>query len=446
MMRLCAGDAAKAVQGMLCGAPEATPIEGVAIDNRKVEKGFLFVPIRGARFDGHDFIPAAFAAGAALCLSERDVPFAHIRVADSLAAFQSLAGYYKSRFPIHTVGITGSVGKTTTKELLSSALSEAFSVLKSPGNLNNQTGVPQALFQIEPHHQVAVIEMGTNHFGEIASLARMVQPDFCVFTNIGDAHIEHLGSREGILRAKCEMLESMAPGGKVFVNGDDALLSRLRQERGDCISFGFGPENDFYATDMVENGLLGTEFTACFGEIRLRIRVPAPGRHMVSNALCALAVGTTLGMDGSAIARGIAQYSPLPGRMCVQHGRDVTVLNDVYNANPSSVRAALDVLAEAKGRRLCILGDMLELGEEAARYHRETGQYAAEKGIDQVICVGALSRETLAGAGERGIYFETQEALLAKLGGLIQPGDTVLVKASRGMALEKTVEALLQSF
>ncbi len=443
-------EAVRAAGGVYHGPTDALKriVRGVVIDNRKVEQDFLFVPIKGERFDGHDFIPAAYEAGVLACVTQKaletDRPY--ILVKDSLAAFQSLAEFYKNLFDLKTIGITGSVGKTTTKEMIASVLAQRFSVLKSEGNLNNQTGVPLSVLCIEDSHDVAVVEMGTNHFGEIRNLAKIARPDFCFLTNIGEAHIEHLGSKEGILKAKAEMLEYKRAGGRVFVNGDDPYLAALRKARDDVSAFGLDPQNDIFAKDIVPRGLEGTDFIACFDSKELPLHVPSPGGHMVYNALAAVAAGLALGMEPEAIAKGVREYAPISGRMCIEQKNGITVLNDVYNANPGSVRAALDVLAYAEGRKVCVLGDMLELGENAERYHRETGAYAAKK-ADLVLCVGTLAQRMCEGAKEAGassMWFHTQEALLEQRGEIVQPGDTVLVKASRGMHLEHTVERLLK--
>ena len=423
------------------------PVRGVVIDHRKVEKGFLFIPIKGERFDGHDFIPAAYEAGALACISERaqegDRPY--MAVASSLQAYQDIAAFYKSLFSVKTFGITGSAGKTTTKEVLSDVLSQTFCVLKTEGNLNNQTGVPQTLLRLEETHEAAVIEMGTNHFGEIRSLARMVQPDFCFLTNIGTAHIEHLGSREGILRAKSEMLEYIRPGGRVFVNGDDDLLKGMKRRRSDVTTFGIAPENDVFAADICAQGLLGTAFTACCEGERIPVFIPSPGRHMVVNALAAVCAGMAMDMRPEDIAGGIAAYQPVGHRMQIRQVNGVTVINDAYNANPGAMKAAVDVLCMADGRKVCILGDMMELGDQAERMHREVGEYAAARGVDLLLCVGAFSRfmaEQAARSGARAVWFATQAELLKELERYLCAGDSVLVKASRGMRMEQTVERL----
>ena len=413
-------------------------IKGVAIDNRKIEQDFLFVPIKGERFDGHSFIKSAFENGAVITLSEKTLEnLPYILVEDSLAAFQNIAEWYKSRFSAKTVGITGSVGKTTTKEMVASVLSVAFDTMYSKGNLNNQTGVPQNIFMLEERHKAAVIEMGTNHFGEIDSLAKMVKPDICLLTNIGQCHIEFLGSRDGILKAKTEMLPHMKEGGSVVVNGDDDKLCTLKSQRKDVITFGIESDCDIKAQNIVDNGLDGSEFTVD-GE---KYTVPSPGRHMIYNALACIAVGRLFKMTPAQIKEGLINYKPISGRMNIVHTGKITILDDVYNANPNSMRSALDVLAYAKGRKIAVLGDMFELGEKEAEYHCSVGEYAKDK-ADIVLCVGALSENTAKGAGDKGVHFKTQDELIAALPNIIKEGDSVVVKASHSMRLENTVEAL----
>lgn len=443
-------DAVSAVGGVYYGEEDALlkTVKGVVIDNRKVEDDFLFVPIRGERFDGHDFIPAAYDAGALACITQKalNTQQPYILVDDSSAAFRSLAEFYKTLFDVKTIGITGSVGKTTTKEMIAGVLSKSFNVLKTEGNLNNQTGVPLTVLRLEDDHDAAVVEMGTNHFGEIRNLSKIARPDLCFLTNIGEAHIEHLGSKDGILKAKSEMLEYMNENGRVFVNGDDPYLRKLKESRTDVTTFGLENNNDIYAKEIVNKGLDGTDFVACFCGRELFVHVPSPGIHMVYNALSAIAAGLALGMEPEAVAEGIAEYEPISGRMCIEKKNGITVLNDVYNANPGSVRAALDVLSYAAGRKVCVLGDMFELGENAAAYHYETGAYAAKK-ADLVVGVGTLAEQIFAGAQETGgdaRWFKTQDELLEALDGIIKADDTVLVKASHGMHLEHTVDRLLK--
>lgn len=423
-----------------------TLIPDVVIDSRAAKGGALYVPIQGERFDGHDFIGAARETGAACVLTER--PLAeppYVLVNSTLDALQNIAAHYRNQFSIPIIAITGSVGKTSTKEMVAAVLSSRFSVLKTQGTMNNQTGVPLTLFRLNRQHDVAVIEMGTNHFGEIAALAKMTSPTICLLINIGVAHIEFFESRPGILKAKTEMLPYLREGGRTIVNNDDDMLATLTN----VMRYGTGEECELRAVDIEERGLDGMSFTAVYGDESVPVRVPAPGQHAVSNALAAMAVGLTLGLSLSALAEGVAAYVPPAGRMNITHTKRFTVLDDSYNANPISVMAAIDVLEKAEGRRVCILGDMFELGDQADDYHEVAGMYAAMHGLDLIICVGPLSEQLFLGAHalapRRVRYFETQESLLSMLPGLLEDGDTILVKASRGMRLEETVKTLLEN-
>ncbi|MBQ3273852.1 MAG: UDP-N-acetylmuramoyl-tripeptide--D-alanyl-D-alanine ligase [Christensenellaceae bacterium] len=448
MKSIAVREAVKAVSGIYHGPEELQDrlIRGIAIDNRKTEKDWLFVPIKGDRFDGHSFIDGAFEAGALVTLSEKRTDHPYIEVKDTAAAFRDIAEYYKSLFDIKTVGITGSVGKTTTKEMIASVLSQSFNTIYTQGNLNNQTGVPLTVLGIEETHEAAVIEMGTNHFGEIAAVAKVARPDVCVLTNIGEAHLEFLGSKEGILKAKTEMLDYMKEGGKVVINGDDPYLRTLKEKRSDTVSFGFNEDNDIYVSDIDERGLEGIAFTAVTASGELKAFVHVPGRHMVLNAMAAAAVGLIYGMDLDSIAKGIDAYEPLSGRFSIKKGNGLTVIDDVYNASPTAMKSSIDALSLAQGRKVCILGDMLELGDSSRVKHLSVGRYASDKDIDLIIAVGRQAEAIAEGSSENGsetAYFEDQESLIEKIGYLIKEGDTVLVKASRGMHLEKTVERLL---
>lgn len=415
-------------------------ILGVTIDSRAVCPGSLFVPIKGENHDGHVFLPEAREAGALCCLTEKPLGSEpYILVGSALGAFQDIAAYYRSLFDIPVVGISGSAGKTTTKELISGVLEQEYSVLKNEGNLNNQTGVPITILRLECRHEAAVIEMGMNHFGEIRNLSRIARPRVCVLTNIGEAHLEFLGSKEGILKAKSEMFEYMEPGGHVVINGDDPLLASLVSRFPDAVTYGFGEGNKVRAKDVIDLGLDGVSFTASRGGKETKLHVPSPGAHMVLNALAALAVGEILGVSEERIRRGISGFEPASGRMHVTETGSITIINDAYNANPTSMAASICIAAKAKGRKVCILGDMFELGENGSEYHKGIGYHAAKEGIDVIVCVGELSKnicEAALGQGANALYFEDREALIAALPSLIESGDTVLVKASHGMHLE----------
>ena len=390
--------------------------ESVSIDTRTMAPGALYVPVRGDVFDGHRFIPQAFEKGAKLTLSEVDVPYPHILVRDCVQAFQTLAHAYRCQFQIPLVGITGSAGKTTTRGMVSAVLSTAYKTHSTTGNLNNQTGVPQVLFGLLPEHECAVVEMGTNHFGEIDALAAMSEPTMCLITNIGEAHIEFFGSREGIFQGKTEMLPHMRPGGRIIVNGDDEYLCRIP----DAFTFGFGKQNDLWAEDAREDNLFGASFTACWDGGRLPIQLQVPGHHMILNALSAVAVGLALHVPPEKMQQGLASFAPISGRMAVEKLPRFTLLNDVYNANPTSMKASLQVLSRAAGRKVCILGDMLELGEQAAELHERVAQEAAEMGIDVIVGVGPLLHAAV--AQTKGLGFETQVDMLKSLPDLLKTG------------------------
>ncbi len=410
--------------------------DSVSIDTRTMLPGALYVPVKGEVFDGHRFIPQSMEKGAKLTLSEIDTPYPHIRVNDCVKSFQALAHAYRCQFDIPLVGITGSAGKTTTRAMVSAVLSTAYNTHSTMGNLNNQTGVPQVLFGLMPEHQCAVVEMGTNHFGEIDALAAMSEPTMCLLTNIGEAHIEFFGSREGIFRGKTEMLPHMRPGGRIIVNGDDDYLRRVPN----AYTFGFGRENDLWAEGALEDDLFGASFTACWANGRLPIHLQVPGHHMILNALSAVAVGLALNVPPDKIQQGLAAFSPISGRMAVEKLSRFTLLNDVYNANPTSMKASLQVLSGVSGRKVCILGDMLELGEQAAVLHERVAQEASELNINVIIGVGPLFYEALQQTCM--LRFRTQGEMMHQLPDLLKNGDTILVKGSRGMHLERTVDLI----
>ncbi len=451
MTNLILGQVVDACEGKYFGDESALKkqVEGIVIDNRSVLEGFLFVPIKGDRFDGHEFIESAYDAGALCCLSENEIEGRpYILVKSTQLALQEIAKYYRQLFDLCVIGITGSAGKTTTKEMIASVLSQRLNVLKTQGNFNNQTGVPLTLFRLKKENTAAVVEMGMNHFGEIEALSKMAQPNFCFITNIGTAHIEHLGSREGIFEAKCEMMAHMKKGGKVFVNGDDNLLATLKQQRDDVITYGLSEDNDYYAKDITEKGLQGSEFSVVYGGGEFKVFVPAPGKYMILNALAAVCAGVALGLSEEEIANGINTFEPVGQRMRIAHDNRPVVLSDVYNANPNAMKEAIDVLCMAKGRKVCVLGDMLELGEHSADLHLEVGEYAIKKGVDLLLCVGEHSAKIAQGANEAGgkaVWYGTQEELKEQLFKHIEKEDFVLVKGSRGMQLEQTVNLLLNS-
>ena len=367
-----------------------------------------------------------------------------IVVPDVEAALRALAEAYRKRLDIPVIGIAGSVGKTTTKEMVASVLAQRYRVHKTEKNFNNELGVPLTLLQIKREHQISVVEMGISDFGEMTRLARMVRPTMAVYTVIGHSHLEKLRDRNGVYQAKTEMLDFLPGDGVVFANGDDDLLSRMdcRQKR---VLFGRGGANAVRAENIVTQGLHGTDCDIVCGQRRIAVHIPAYGGHMVYAALAGAAVGIEMGLTDSGIAAGIAAYKPVGRRANVTDTGFLTLIDDCYNANPDSVRAAIDSMSGFPGRKVCILGDMLELGTDSEALHRAVGAYAAEKGADLVLTAGPLSESVSTAAMETGTearHFPDVEGLIAALPELLCRGDAVLVKASHSMRFERISEAL----
>ncbi len=443
MRDLTCAAVASVTGGEVRGALPDGELTGLTTDSRAVTAGGLFAAIPGARADGHDFMDQAAEKGAACVLCQRftAAPAPQIRVEDTQAALGTLAGWYRRRFHIPFVGVTGSVGKTTAKEMIASVLAQRFDTLKTEKNFNNELGVPLTLFRLRENHQAAVVEMGISGFGEMRRLTDMVRPDIGVFTVIGDAHLEFLGDRPGVLRAKGEMVEGMGPGGVVIANGDDALL-RVHDFGRRTVLFGQGRNAAVRAEDVRPEGTAAMRCVICAGDRRIPVRVPAFGAHMVSAALMGAAVGLELGLTDGEIARGIEDYEVVGSRGRVLETGWATIVDDCYNANPTSVKSALESLASLPGRKVAILGDMRELGPSGPALHRQTGALAAEL-CDAVIACGAEAEQIAAGAGADAVWFRTREELIAELPRLIERGDAVLVKASRAMGFEAVTEALL---
>lgn len=424
----------------------------VTQDSRETKEGTLFVARIGEVRDGHDFLPQCFENGVTACLSQKVVAPQNgailLLVPDTGKALLDLAAYYRDLFDIPYIGITGSVGKTTTKDLIASVVSQKYNTLWTEGNYNNEVGVPLTIFRIEEQHQAAVIEMGMNHFGELDRIAAAVRPNIGVISNVGVAHIGFLGSREGILKAKCEMLAHLDKNGVAILNGDNDMLQTLEGKLPWKVRW-FGVENkrDFYADDIEQIGLEKTGCTIHTPIGSVRVDIPIPGIHMVLNALSAAAVGVELGLSLEQVKAGIEGFHSTKNRMSIETTKNgITILNDVYNSNPVSCKASLDILANAKGRKIAVLGFMGELGDYEEAGHREVGIYAAQKGIDVLYCIGPCCDYMADGARKAGMQevydLETQEEFWEKGIPALQAGDTVLLKASRSREFEKTVAKL----
>ncbi len=421
-----------------------TAITSVERDSRAVKEGSLFLAIKGERVDGHDFIEKCFDSGAACAICERapqNPSKPYILVDSTLAAVKKAAKAYREKFDIPVVGVSGSVGKTSTKEMLYAVLSQKYRTHKTRGNLNNELGVPLTILAMPEDTQAAVIEMGISGFGEMTRLSEVAQPTICVLTIIGCCHLENLGDRDGVLRAKTEMFSFAREGADYVLNGDDDKLSAVREVKGKRpLFFGLDSKNDYHAEDIENNGEGGVSCKLCFGDTKLGVTIPAIGSYMVSNALAAVAVGRLLGLSDDELKNGVESYKTVGSRANVINTGKIRIIDDCYNANPTSVKASLETLKNFRGRTVAILGDMKELGADELRLHYETGALARKLGIDVVLAAGPLAKELAGGAD--GKWFPTKEELINALPGIIREGDTVLVKASHSMQFEKIVEYL----
>ncbi len=447
---------AKACNGTLYGTDPGREASGAVIDSRRIETDYLFIATVGERVDGHSYINEVFDKGAlgVVCEKAPDAPKGpYILVDNSLEALKSIAKWYRLQLNIKVVGITGSVGKTSTKEFISAVLAQKYHVLKTEGNFNNEIGLPLTILKIREAHQIAVLEMGINNFGEMHRLSEIAKPDICVITNIGQCHLENLGSREGILKAKTEIFDFMSENGRVCVNGDDDMLVTIQEVKGmRPIRFGLGSQNDVTASDIVSKGLFGSSCNIHVGYKPFQADIPLPGAHMVLNALAATTVGSLLDMTNREIAAGIAGVMPVGGRSNILREAKWTIIDDCYNANPVSMKAALDLLSMADTRKIAILGDMGELGDNEKKLHLEVGEYAVLTKADLLVCVGTLSLNMLEGAKNQAekssvtntdlLYYTTREELITALPEFLRPNDTILVKASHFMGFEQVVKAI----
>ena len=434
---------------------EDRTIDCVDTDSRTMHEGSLFIPLSGERFDGHAYIDQALEDGALGCLTHKSVETLrpdkfYIQVEDTMTALGTLARYYRNKFDLKVVGVTGSVGKTTTKDMVASVLSQRYRVLKTEGNYNNNIGVPKTLFRLDHTHQIAVIEMGMNHMGEIDYLTRIAEPDVAIITNVGDAHIENLGSRENTLRAKAEIFSGVRQGGVAVLNGDDPLIAKLDGVLIHPITwYGESEHCAWRCTSIKEAEHDTMHLTAETPLGHLETTIHCLGRHMLYPALTAAAVGGRFGLTLEEISRGIESFAPTKMRMDIVRCKNgVTILNDTYNANPQSMRAAVDVLANYSGSyRVAVLGDMLELGDLGPMLHESVGKaVGGTPGIDCLVTVGQLGEYIAKGAKSAGmteVYDRpNKEEAKVVLAQVMQPSAVFLCKASRGMKFEELTEYL----
>lgn len=454
-MKATIADIVQATAGHLLQGDPASEVNGVSTDTRSLAPGQLFIALPGEKYDGHDFVAKAIQAGAAAALVARvpaglatDRPL--VLVPDTVAAYQALAAWWRSRVQATVIGLTGSNGKTTTKEMLALILGTAGAAMCSEANNNNHLGVPQTLLRILPEHRFAVVEMGVNHFGEMAPLARMARPNVALITNIGRAHLEAFGSPEGVAAEKSVMLDYLVPDGFAVLHADDPWSRAI----GGCypcrqVTFGLSPEADWRATHI----RLGDDYVS-FVVKRTgdKVTVPVVGRIQVSNCMAAIAVAAELGVPVAQAAEALKSFKPPKWRMDVRRVNGMTLLLDLYNANPNSMLGAVAELARRRspgGRRVAVLGDMLELGDTADAAHREVGAAVAEAGIDLLCTIGeraeALAQQAIASGMDAARVMCTRDRAQAAgwLREVLRPTDTVLFKASRGMRLEEVADAVL---
>ena len=441
----------KACDGTFVGDEKflSMTITGVEKDSRLVEEGFLYVPFVGARVDGHSFINELFETQHILAsLSEKDLDDAkgpYIKVDSTFEALKKIASFYRSQLSCKVIGITGSVGKTSTKEIIASVLQEKFSVLKTEGNYNNEIGMPLTLLKIRDNHDIAVIEMGISHFNDMNRLAEIARPDISVITNIGTCHLEHLIDRDGVFRAKTEMFDHLSDNPLVVLNGDDDKLANVTEVKNTKpIFYGMDEKFDVRPVSYSSNGIDGTDLTISYFGQEFSTYIPVAGTHMIYNAMAAVILGKYFNMSFDEIDAGIRNLNTIRGRNHIIKEDNLYIIDDCYNANPMSMKASIDVLSRANSRKVAVLGDMFELGKDENELHGEVGEYINNKGIDLVICIGKLSKNIFdkVSDGTEKIYFEDKSSFLINIKDYININDTVLVKASNGMKFTEIVDNL----
>lgn len=445
-------EVAEAISGeiLIVGATEE--FSNVTIDSRKVSKGDIFIAIKGENFDGHKFVRGAIEKGAKLCivhekdqyenLSEEDVSV--ILVKDTKRALLDLAAYYISTLDIKVIGITGSTGKTSTKDLMAAALSERYKVFKTQGNFNNDIGLPLMIFKLDKTYEVAILEMGMSNLGEIDTLAEVAKPSIGVITNIGTSHLENLKTRENILKAKLEIANNFAKDNVLIINGDNDMLHDYNTNKYKIVKIGIDNDYNFKGCRIIIN-----KDSVEFGvkengkDADATIKVPVPGKHNVLNSLLAIAVARELKVTYEEIQKGMQNLESTSMRLDVVKVDDYTIINDAYNASPDSMEAALDVLKQYSGRRVAILGTMKELGDNSPRAHEQVGAYAKASGVDLMLTLGEFNDNFKNGYGsENFMAFDSMDELISALKKIIKPSDVLLIKASRSMKFENIIREL----
>ncbi len=454
MEKLILDEIIKAVSGRLIQGNPGLEITGVTTDSRKVNPGELFIALKGERFDGHNFLKAYADAGGTAAVVMDDSPeisgITLVKVENTLTALGDIARYYRRHFSVPVIGITGSNGKTTTKDLLASILRQELSIISTEANYNNEIGLPLTLFKINKEIQIVVVEMGMRGLGQIRQLAGIAEPTHGIITNVGLTHLELLKTQHNIAKAKAELVESLPKAGLAVLNGDDPLVREMRQStNAKVVLYGIDGVDLDYRAEEVRTKETGSGFTVYFKGGNIPVEIPIPGKHNILNALAAIATAKELGLSDQAVQNGLMKPQLTEKRLDIISINGYRIIDDTYNASPTSVKAALDVLStvtDGNQRKVAVLADMLELGPSAADIHREIGIYAGKSGVNYLFAFGESAREYIAGinetAKEKGEYFSDKQALINRLKQYIKPGDFILVKGSRGMKMEEVVSAL----
>lgn len=443
--------------GSLIQGNESDYITGISIDSRTAGKGELFAAIRGENTDGHKYMEAAAQNGCNAVIIDNmeyadKIPknMSGILVSDTVKAIQDTALYYRNNMNIKIIGVTGSVGKTSTGDMIKAVCESKFKTAKTKGNFNNHIGLPLSIMSFDPDTQIGILEMGMDRPGEIDFLAKLARPDIAVITNIGTAHIEHLGSRENIFKAKMEITSCFDKDNILIVNGDDDFLSTLGDTEYNIIKVGSSCGNNIYVYNIKDNAEEGVEFTIEYKETATGMHIPVPGRHNALNAALAAATGLAVGVSVNEAAEGLKTLELTDKRLSIKGKNGIKIIDDTYNASPASMKAAIDVLISSKGlRKIAIMGDMFEQGQNSRRYHAEIGEYASDKSVDMLIAIGSdaeyIKEGALKGMSADNVkYYKTKNDFFKEIKNIIASGDVVLVKGSRGMAMEQVVKKIME--
>lgn len=449
MEKLTLEEIVKAVDGTLLVKGNITEFDKISTDSREISPNSIFIALNGENFNGNKYAPNAITGGAKLCIVDEEIEIPDnsdcslIKVKSGKEALLNLAEYYRSKLPIKIIGVTGSTGKTSTKDLIGAALSKRFKVFKTKGNFNNEIGVPLMIFSLDESYEVAVLEMGMNNFGEIHNLAKVARPDIAVLTNIGISHIENLGSQEGILKAKMEITDYFTNENTLIINGEDSFLTSIKDKDYKIVSCGLNEKANLKATEvnLMEESI---EFILNKDDEKHKFNIDAPGEHSVLNSLLAIGCGVELGVSYDDISEGLKNLARTPMRLeIIRNKEGYVIINDCYNASPQSMKSALEVQNNIKcDKRIAVLGTMLELGDESYLAHKEIGEYAKEIKVDELLVTGDFSKAYKEGFGEDTKVFNTKLELIEYLKANVSIGNSILVKASRSMKFEEIVDAV----